>query len=136
MVTVQQAGESYANYLASVAGDAGNVIVDPGDGEAIAPLVSGKLALTVASGVETRTLAAPTFVGQRLDVCLDVNSGTSVAITVARTLDSVGSTVLTFTTEGSGCRLVAISTGLLEGSPDFEWRVFLCEGSSAAPAVS
>ena len=136
MVNVQVAGVSYANYLASVAGGAGNVIVDPGDAGAIAPTVSGKLALTVASGVETRTLAAPTFVGQKLDVCLDINNGTSVAITVARTLDSNGNDVLTFTTEGSGCRLVAISTGLLEGAPDFEWRVFLCEGANAAPAIS
>jgi hypothetical protein len=124
-----RAATSYQNYLNQL--DASNVLTDPGDGGTIPVTESGTLLMDCA-GVETRTLPDPTFIGQRLDLVLNNNTGTSVAVTAASDLDSVSNSVLTYTVEGSAARLVGIQ---VDGS-DLVWRVFPSEGVAAAPTLS
>jgi hypothetical protein len=83
-------------------------IADPGDGSAIPVTISGVVPLTVGAGVETNTLAIPTFLGQRLVICLDVVGGGSRAITAASAINVAGNTVMTFGTARDCIELVAI----------------------------
>lgn len=132
MATLEQAAASFQAYLNLVDIDLTNLLTDPGDAGAIPVTNSGTLLMDCASGAETRTLADPSFAGQKLDLVLNNNAGTSIAVTAASDLDSIGNTVLTFDTEGETARLVGIQ---VDGT-DLVWRVFLCDGTSAAPALS
>lgn len=131
MSTIALAAASFQNYLNYVDVGLTNLLTDPGNGGAIPVTTSGTLLMDCA-GTETRTLADPSFAGQRIDLVLNNNSGVSVTVTAASNLDSVPNNVLTFTTEGSTARLVGIQ---IDGT-DLVWCVFLAEGTNAAPALS
>lgn len=81
-----------------------NVIADPGNAGAIAVTDSGVCNLTSA-GAETRTLAIPTFVGQRLTLCMDVDGG-DVVVTVASAYNQAANTIITLNDAGDTINLV------------------------------
>lgn len=56
-------------------------IDDVGTGKAIPVGASGTMAITTGSGGETNTLAAPSFVGQLLGLCMKTDGGGDRAIT-------------------------------------------------------
>lgn len=86
-----------------------NVIADPGNGGAIPVTRSGQVAL-VSAGAETRTLAIPTFKGQRLYLYCDTYVG-NIVITSAQAVNQTGNTILTFGVARDNCELVAITVG-------------------------
>lgn len=106
---------------AAAASAASTEIADPGDAGAIAVADGGHVHLTTA-GAETRTLAAPTFLGQELTMSLDVDGGDCV-VTVATGVDAYGSTAITLNDAGDWCALRAIQVG---GA--LRWRVVRSEG--------
>jgi hypothetical protein len=86
------------------------VIADPGNAGAIPVTAGGDCALTSA-GAETRTLAIPTVLGQRLRLFCDTYVG-DIVITVASALDAVpGSTIITMGNAGDWIELVACTVG-------------------------
>ena len=97
------------------------IIADPGDAGAIPVTVSGVCALTTA-GAETRTIAAPAFVGQQLVICLDTDGGDAV-VTVASLVNQTGNNTLTFADAGDVISLVAITVGGVK-----KWRVTANDG--------
>lgn len=109
-IGVQGAGASIANLVA-----------DPGDGVAISVTLSGEVPL-VTAGAETRTLAAPSFIGQELTLYMKTDNGDCV-VTVATTINETGNTVITFANTGEYIFLRAVE----EGS-NLRWRVVAFEG--------
>lgn len=87
------------------------VVADPGDAGAIPVTTSAVVALetTEVSG-ETRTLAAPTFAGQTMTLCLDTDGGDCV-VTVAGPVNVTGDNTLTFDNAGESIGLTAVSVG-------------------------
>lgn len=98
-------------------------ITDPGDGAAIPVTSSGSLMLTSGGSGETRTLAIPTFVGQRLSIGFDTDGGGDIAITVAAAVNQAGNTTLTGADAGDHISLEAITVG---GS--YLWRILANDG--------
>lgn len=96
------------NAAAITAGDLfqAAALADPGDGVAIPVTRSATVAITTA-GVETNTLAIPTFLGQRMIFCIDVDGG-SRAITAASAINIAGNTVMTLAEARDCIELVAI----------------------------
>lgn len=93
----------------------GNAIKnDPGHGDAYLPL-------TVGSGVETRTLAAPDGASLVLCMCLRTDGGGTIAVTVGAptAFDASGNTILTFGELGDYCELRSIETAV----GTFVWRL-------------
>lgn len=80
-------------------------ITDPGNAGAIPVTHSGSCAMTTAAA-ETRTLAAPTFDGQHITLCADVDGGDNV-ITVSAAFNAAGNTVITMDDAGDCAVLVA-----------------------------
>jgi len=87
----------------------GFAVADPGDAGAIPVTRSGQVAITTA-GAETRTLAIPTFVGQRLTISCDVFVGNAV-ITVAAAYNTTGNNTITLTAAGQAVELVGVQVG-------------------------
>lgn len=96
-------------------------LADPGDAGAIPVTQSASVALTTA-GAETRTLAIPIFIGQRLNICLDTDGGDAV-VTVAQPVNQAGNNTLTFADAGDHISLEAITVG---GA--LRWRVLANDG--------
>ncbi len=88
-------------------------ITDPGDGNAIDVENSGYLDLTHTSGVETRTLADPTFIGQEIIVYLgvDLDSYGGVVSVVAANLVTTGDDTVNFDAVGQCVIYYAIQQG-------------------------
>lgn len=86
-----------------------NSIADPGNGVAI-PVTSDGVCNLVSAGAETRTLAIPTFVGQRLTLCFDTDGGDCV-VTVASTFNQAGNNTITFNDAGDTVELVGRTVG-------------------------
>jgi hypothetical protein len=82
---------------------------DPGNAGAIPVTSSGQCALTSA-GAETRTLAIPTFAGQRLLLHCDVYVG-NIVVTSAQAINQTGNTIMTFGAARDNCELVGITVG-------------------------
>lgn len=94
------------------------VVADPGDAGAIPVTTSGVVALvTTEVGSETRTLAAPTFAGQTMTLCLDVDGGDCV-VTVDGPVNVAGNNTLTFDNAGETIGLTAVSV-----ASALVWRV-------------
>lgn len=74
-------------------GAAAQLIADPGDAGAIPVTHNGVCAITTA-GDETRTVADPTFIGQRLTLCIDVDGGSCV-VTFASAINQTGDNTAT-----------------------------------------
>ena len=98
-------------------------IDDPGDGGAIPVTTSGTLLLESGASGETRTLAIPTFVGQRMSIAFDTDGGGDIAITVAQAVNQAGNTTLTGADAGDHISLEAITVG---GA--YRWRVLANDG--------
>lgn len=109
-IGVQGAGASIAN-----------IVRDPGASGAIGVTLSGEVPL-VTAGAETRTLAAPSFIGQELTLYMKTDNGDCV-VTVATTVDEAGNTTITFANTGEMARLLAVE----EGST-LRWRVVGSDG--------
>lgn len=96
-------------------------VADPGDAAAIAITKSGVCLLTSA-GVETRTLAIPTFVGQRLGIVHSVDGG-SIEVTASERINETGNTVMTFTEAEDFIELLGIKIGA-----NLRWQVVSNDG--------
>lgn len=80
-------------------------IADPGAGGAI-PVSRSGYVLLVSGGATTRTLAVPTFIGQRLLLICKTDGGDNV-ITVASAFNASGNTLITMDDVGDTIELVA-----------------------------
>ena len=90
-------------------------IADPGNAGAIPITRSGTVQL-VTTGAATRTLAAPTFVGQQIGLNLQTDGGDCV-ITVAHVVDGTNKTI---TLDDEGDIVLLVGVGL---SASKEWRL-------------
>lgn len=84
-------------------------IADPGDAGAIPVVGTGYVPL-VSGGAETRTLAAPDFVGQQLALNFHTDAG-DVVVTCATTVNQTGNNTLTFADAGDQIVLMAGQSG-------------------------
>ena len=100
----------------------GQVIADPGDGNAIPVVKSGTVSI-VTTGAETRTLADPSFVGQELAISMKTDGGNCV-ITAASPVNAAGNTAITLNDAGDSVLLHAVEDGA-----DIEWRVASVQGA-------
>lgn len=91
-------------------------ITDPGDAGAIPVDRSGHVNL-VTAGAETRTLAAPSYMGQQLLLGFKTDGGDCV-ITCATTVNQTGNNTLTAADAGDAIELVAVYSGA-----NLRWRV-------------
>ena len=101
------------------------VIADPGDGEAIPVTGDGNCPL-VSAGAETRTLAAPSYVGQEIDLTCKTYVG-DITLTVATTVNQTANNTLVFGVAGDTISLHAVEIGA-----NLRWRV----GSNDGVALS
>jgi hypothetical protein len=104
--------------------DLDTIIADPGDAGAIPVTGSGQVPL-VTAGAETRTLAVPSYAGQRLLLYLKTDGGDCV-VTVAQAINAEGRTTLTLDDAGDHVLLVGIEEGA-----NLRWRVASAEGIEA-----
>lgn len=81
-------------------------IADPGNAGAIPVTYSGVCAITTGASGETRTLAAPSFVGQRITLTHDVDGGGDAVITSAVAINRTGNNTITFADAGRWIDLV------------------------------
>ena len=98
-------------------------IADPGTGVAIPVTASGAIGLIIGAGVETNTLAIPTYVGQKLIITANTVAGGSRAITAASAINQAGNTIMTFTPIGDSIVLEGALIGGLRA-----WRVTSNDG--------
>lgn len=98
------------------------VIADPGNGNAIPVIHSGQCAL-VTGGAETRTLAAPTFIGQEITLYMKTDGGNCV-VTCSTTINETGNNTITFDNTGEALFLRAVE----EGS-NLRWRCAVSDGA-------
>lgn len=87
------------------------VVADPGDGGAVpvGGYQDGWVEI-VTGGAETRIIAAPTKVGQRLQLCMKTDGG-DATVTVATTVNQTGNNTLTFADAGDAIELKAKRNG-------------------------
>lgn len=125
VVSFANPATAFQKFLSQVDESLTTLITDPGDGGTIDVSNSGVLLLTVASGIQTRTLPAPTFEGQTMVITLDVLTGTSVVVSTSAGLDSGGTNgSLVFDAAGESARLFAVREG-----GTLVWRVLRADGS-------
>lgn len=96
-------------------------ITDPGNAGAISVTKSGVCAITTA-GVETRTLAIPSFIGQWMTLICDVDGG-SCAVTVAAAINQTGNTVIAL---ADAADMIHLVSGRVGGA--LRWRVAANDG--------
>jgi len=84
-------------------------LADVANGAALPVTVSGYIPI-VTAGAETRTLAAPTYIGQELLIYGKTLVGACV-ITCATTVNEAGNTIITLTNTGESVRLIAVEEG-------------------------
>lgn len=93
-------------------------IADPGASGAIPVTASGYVPL-VSAAPETRTLAAPAFVGEELLLVMKTDGG-DITLTCATTLNQAGNNTAVFNDVGDTLRLVAVQSGA-----NIRWRIDL-----------
>lgn len=98
-----------------------DAIPDPGNGGAVNVTASGYVSL-VTGGAETRTIAAPSFQGQELQLDFQTDGGDCV-ITVATTVNQTANNTLTFADAGDQIILRAGRSG-----SNLRWRVVANDG--------
>jgi len=104
-----------------------NPIADPGDAGAIPVTDSGRCPIvTTTIGGETRTLAAPTILGQLLSIQMKTDGGDCV-ITCATGINQAGNTHITLNDAGDCILLEAIEVGAT-----MRWRVLRNDGCTLA----
>ena len=87
--------------------------------------MSTMISLTTSSGNETRTLAAPSFLGQELTLYLKTNGGTDCTVTCSTTIAEDGSNTILFNATGESLFLRAVE----EGS-NLRWRCAVADGAT------
>lgn len=100
-------------------------IADPGDAGAIPVTRSGQCAITTGAAGETRTLAIPAFVGERLTISHDVDGGGDAVITVAAAINQTGNNTITLNDAGDTVDLVGVQVG---GA--LVWRLVVNDGAT------
>jgi len=83
----------YAGHVLNTAGWLAPKITDPGNAGAISVGSSGICAL-VSAGAETRTIAAPLFLGQRITLIVDTSAGT-IVVTASAGINQAGNNTMT-----------------------------------------
>lgn len=96
-------------------------VLDPGASKAIPVDCSGTVSLVTAAA-ETRTLAAPTFVGQELVLNFKTDGGDCV-VTCATTVNAAGNNTVTFSAAGASVHLRAVEVGT-----NLRWKAIFNEG--------
>lgn len=96
-------------------------IEDPGASGAIPVTTNGTCSI-VSAGVETRTLAAPSFVGQRITLAFKTKVG-NVTLTAATGVNQTGNNTALFDGAGDVLVLQAIEVG-----SNKRWRVVANDG--------
>ena len=90
-------------------------ITDPGDAGAISVQTSGYVSL-VSGGAETRTMAAPLFIGQEIQLDFKTDGGDCV-VTISTAVNQTGNNTLTFADAGDQVVLRAGQSGT-----NLRWR--------------
>jgi hypothetical protein len=123
---ITSAKEAYQGFLNGIDTNLATVIPDPGDGGTIDVSNSGTLLLTSGASNEGRDLPAPTFEGQRINVCFDVDGGGEVDIrTLTDGFDPGGTdNGLIFDAAGESARIYAVREG-----GTLVWRVLRADNS-------
>lgn len=98
-------------------------IADPGNAGAISVTNSGYCPL-VSAGAETRTLAAPSFVGQRIVISMKTDGG-DIVVTCATTFNEAGNNTATFDNTGETLILTAVEEGAT-----LRWRGTVADGAA------
>lgn len=98
-----------------------HVIADPGAAGAIPVTKSGSVMLTSA-GAETRTIAIPTFKGQRLSVSCDTYVG-DITLTATQPVNQTGNNTMVFGAARDNLVFLAITVG---GA--LRWQVIANDG--------
>lgn len=96
-------------------------IADPGTAGAIPVTASGAVEI-VTAGAETRTIAAPTYLGQEMLLCMKTDGGDCV-ITSSAGINQTGNNTITMNDAGDSIRLHAIRSGA-----NLRWRVVCNDG--------
>lgn len=104
-----------------------NEIGDPGDAAAIPVVATGHCPL-VSGGAETRTIAAPSFVGQQLLVYLQSDGG-DVTVTCTTTVNETGNDTILFDDEGESLLMTAVEEGAT-----LRWRLATVDGATLSTA--
>lgn len=99
-------------------------IPDPGASGALDVSRSGYV-LLVSAAAETRTLAVPTFIGQRLVLICKTDGGDNV-VTVASAYNASGNTIITFNDVGD---TIALEGGI-GAAAAFKWNQMYTNGPS------
>lgn len=100
-------------------------VADPGTGVAIPVTRSATVALTIGSaGAETNSLAIPSFLGQKLMICVDtVGTGTRAITAATGPINQATNTIMTFAQSRDAILLQAIKVG---GA--LRWQVIANDG--------
>lgn len=126
---VAAAGNTDTTVLARLCGaqyavdDLRNAIADPGNAGAIPVTRSGHVEIVTAAA-ETRTIAAPSFVGQQLLLSMKTDGGDAV-VTVATTVNQTGNNTITFNDAGDSVLLIAKASGANK-----RWSVVVNDGAA------
>ena len=101
------------------------LIADPGNAGAIPVTDTGHCEI-VTTGAETRTLAAPTYLGQMLLLSMKTDGGDAV-IAVATAVNQTGNNRITMNDAADSILLVAVASGT-----NIRWRVACNDGCTLA----
>jgi hypothetical protein len=100
-------------------------ITDPGNAGAIPVTTSGVCNMTSGASGQTRTLAAPTFQGERLELAMNVDGGGDIVVTVSAAFNQTSNTTITFNDAGDHVELVAV---LIASA--LRWRIVINNGTT------
>lgn len=106
--------------------DAAQAITDPGNAGAIPVTVSGVCKMASGASGETRTLANPTFVGQRINLVLGTDGGGDAVVTVASAINQTGNNTITFNDAGDQVELVGVQIA----TSTMRWRLVVNNGAT------
>ncbi len=121
-VTGNVTGNLTGDVTGDVTGDhTPDAITDPGDAGAI-PVTAGGYCPLVSAGAETRTIAAPSTVGQMITLYFKTDGGDCV-VTASAGVNQTGNNTLTFADAGDEITLRAIESGASK-----VWRVVSNDG--------
>jgi hypothetical protein len=84
-------------------------IPDPGDAGRIDVRQSGVVNLVSGAAGETRTIAAPRFVGQRILLNFDTDGGGAIAVTVSAYINAEEDNTITFNDAAESIELVGVT---------------------------
>jgi hypothetical protein len=107
----------------STRGSVETLIADPGNAGAI-PVAGSGYCPIVTAGSETRTLAAPAFVGQEIMLYIKTDGG-SCAVTSAVAINQASNTIMTMNEVRDFIRLVCIENGAAK-----VWQVVANDGTA------